>query len=169
MVDIIRASTPEEYETAGKLFFEYANSINVSICFENLDKEVADLPGAYAEPSGRLLLAYSDNQLAGCCALKRVDDRACEMKRLFVRSEFRGKGIGKRLARALAEEAKKIGYADIRLDTLPSMTEAIALYRSIGFVPTTPFRQIPVEQALFMQASLDKILELSKKSSVSTH
>jgi len=167
MVEIVRASVREQYEAAGKLFFEYANSINVSICFENLDKEVAELPGAYAEPSGRLLLAYCEGRLAGCGALKRADDRVCEMKRLFVRSEFRGRGIGKKLARALAEEATSAGYTDIRLDTLPTMTEAIALYRSIGFELTAPYRKLPVAGALFMQASLARVLELTNDAAAS--
>ena len=161
MLRIIRASTKEEFETAGKMFFEYSNSIGVSICFENLEKEVAELPGAYAEPSGRLLLAYSDNALAGCGALKRVDDRVCEMKRLFVRPGFRGEGIGKRLARALAIDAKSIGYSKIRLDTLPTMKEAIALYRSIGFESTAPFRTLPVSGVLFMSASIERVIEIT--------
>ena len=156
MIQTIHAVSQEQIQTAGKLFFEYAKSVNVSLCFENLDKEVESLPGLYAPPDGCLLLASCDGKIAGCVALKRVDHQTCEMKRLFVRSEFRGRGIGKHLTTAISDEARRIGYKRMRLDTLPSMKEAIALYQSLGFEPISPYRELPVPGALFMQTTLDR-------------
>lgn len=158
MIEIVNATSPEQIATAGKLFFEYAASIKVSLCFENLDKEVAGLPGLYASPHGRLLLAMSGSRVAGCIALKKVDDDVCEMKRLFVRQELRGQGIGKKLTRAIWEEALALGYKRMRLDTLPSMKEAIAMYRSLGFQPIPPYRELPVPGALFMEVELNRTL-----------
>ena len=157
MIEIVHAVSAEQIETAGKLMFEYAASLNVSLCFENLDKEVAGLPGLYAPPHGRLLLAVSGSTVAGCIALKKVDDQVCEMKRLFVREEFRGKGVGKQLTKALWDEARAIGYQRMRLDTLPSMKEAIAMYRSLGFKPIPPYRDLPDPGALFMEVKLNRI------------
>jgi putative acetyltransferase len=162
MIQIIHANSPEQLQTAGNLFLEYAKSVNVSLCFENLDQEVETLPGLYASPDGCLLLASSDGRIAGCVALKKVDHQTCEMKRLFVRSEFRGQGIGKQLATTIGEEARRIGYKSMRLDTLPSMREAIALYESLGFKTIPPFRELPVPGALFMQAALDRDLRSTK-------
>ncbi len=161
MIQIIPATSPEQIQTAGKLFFEYAKSVNVSLCFENLDKEVESLPGLYAPPDGCLLLALCDGEIAGCVALKKADSQTCEMKRLFVRSKFRGQGIGKQLTRAVGDEARRIGYEKMRLDTLPSMTEAIALYESLGFEHIPAYRELPVPGALFMQTTLEKGFRIS--------
>jgi putative acetyltransferase len=154
MIQIVHAASQEQIGSVRELFIEYAHSLNVDLCFENLDKEVNELPGVYALPHGSLLLAADGTRIAGCVALKKVDDRLCEMKRLYVRAEFRGKGIGKKLAMHIADEARKIGYGRLRLDTLPSMKEAIALYRSIGFEEIPAYRDIPVPGALFMQLML---------------
>jgi len=154
MVDIVEAASAEQLAIVGDLLVEYARSLNVSLCFENLDKEVAGLPGPYARPSGRLLLAAEAGRIAGCGALKRVDDNVCEMKRLFLRPEFRGKGAGKAMTLRLLDEARSIGYKELRLDTLPSMKEAIALYRSLGFKEISPFRDLPAPGTLFMTISL---------------
>jgi len=162
MIQIIQAVLPEHIQTAGSLFFEYAKSVNVSLCFENLDKEVESLPGPYAPPNGSLLLALCDGKVAGCVALKRVDPETCEMKRLYVRNEFRGQGIGKQLTIAIAREGRRIGYKTIRLDTLPSMKEAISLYDSLGFEPIPQYRELPVPGALFMQAVLEQVVSRVK-------
>ncbi len=154
MIDISQALLQEQIVTVGKLFVEYAQTIGVSLCFENLDKEVFELPGSYAPPCGRLLLAADGARIAGCVALKKIDDHTCEMKRLYVRAEFRGQSLGKRLAIRIEDEARQIGYRQLRLDTLPSMKEAIALYRSLGFEEIPAYRELPVPGALFMQVKL---------------
>jgi len=154
MIQIVQAASHEQIGNVRDLFIEYAHSLNVSLCFENLDKEVNELPGVYAPPRGSLLLAADGEKIAGCVALKKVDDRVCEMKRLYVRAEFRGRGIGKRLAMQIVDEAREIGYERLRLDTLPSMKEAISLYRSLGFEEIPAYRELPVPGALFMQVKL---------------
>ncbi|MGA7159920.1 MAG: GNAT family N-acetyltransferase [Bacteroidota bacterium] len=154
MIQILRAVSREQIAIARELFVEYAQSLNVSLCFENLDTEVSELPGPYAPPDGCLLLAEEGTRIAGCVALKKVDNRLSEMKRLYVRGEFRGKGLGKKLTMSIGEHARKIGYERMRLDTLPSMKEAIALYRSLGFVEIPPYRDLPVPGALFMEITL---------------
>jgi putative acetyltransferase len=154
MIRILHAVSQEQIGITRELFIEYAQSLNVSLCFENLDKEVNELPGAYAPPYGSLLLAADGKRIAGCAALKKVDNRICEMKRLYVRPEFRGKGVGKKLAVSIGKEARKIGYERMRLDTLPSMKEAIALYRSLGFEEIPAYRDLAVPGALFMQVTL---------------
>src|SRR4051812_27776571 len=115
MIEIIRAETPEQIEEARILFREYEKWLGLSLCFQNFDEEVADLPGKYSEPEGRLLLALVDGKTAGCIALRNTEDGVCEMKRLFVRSDFRGLGIGKSLVEKIIEEARLVGYKKMRL------------------------------------------------------
>ena len=122
---------------------------------QNFDRELANLPGDYAPPDGRLLLASQDEQLAGCIAMRKLGPQVCEMKRLFVRREFRGAGLGKLLVQSIIDEARKLGHRHMRLDTLPGrMDTAIALYRSIGFVEIGPYCENPVEGAKFMELDL---------------
>lgn len=142
-------------QRARTLFEEYASGIGISLCFQNFDEELANLPGDYATPDGRLLLAEEDNELAGCIALRKLDDGVCEMKRLFLRPAYRGKGLGKILVESIIDEARKLGYTYMRLDTLPGrMDKAIALYRSIGFVEIERYCENPVEGAKFMELEL---------------
>jgi putative acetyltransferase len=154
MIQILHATSQEQIGFVRELFVEYAKSLNVSLCFENLDKELRELPGVYAPPGGSLLLAADGTRIAGCVALKKIDGHMCEMKRLFVRSEFRGRGIGRKLTVMIGKEARDIGYQRMRLDTLPSMKEAIALYRLLGFVEIPAYRDLPVPGTLFMQRTL---------------
>ncbi len=153
-IHVFQAVTETQINIAREMFVEYAKSLNFDLCFQNFDKEVNGLPGEYALPRGRLLLAMFEAKVAGCIALKRISDEVCEMKRLYVRSEFRGEGIGKRLTTDVMQQARVIGYTQMRLDTLPSMKEAIALYRSLGFESIAPFRDLPVPGALYMQTRL---------------
>ena len=154
-MQIIQAETADQIEQARALFREYESWLGLSLCFQNFEKELAELPGAYAEPGGRLLLARHNDELAGCVALRQLNERTCEMKRLFVRETFRGKGIGRLLIETIIRNAKEIGYERISLDTLPPrMNDAIALYRSIGFKEIAPYYDNPVDGAIFMELSL---------------
>jgi len=155
LLAISQVQTPEQIEQARELFLEYANSLGFSLCFQNFDKELAGLPGDYAPPGGRLLLAEYDHQLAGCVAFHRFDDTACEMKRLYIRPSFRGLGLGRTLAERILAEAAGIGFERVRLDTVAGvMDDAIALYRRLGFREIEPYRQNPIAGALYMEKEL---------------
>lgn len=152
---IFNANTQEDIDHARTLFEEYAAGLGISLCFQNFDHELKNLPGDYAPPDGRLLLATDEDQLAGCIALRKLEHGVCEMKRLFVRPAFRGKGAGRILVDSIIDEARKLGYTHMRLDTLPGrMDKAIALYQSLGFVDIAPYYENPVEGAKFMELKL---------------
>ena len=153
-MQIIEATALPDIERARSLFREYETSLGVDLCFQGFEQELAGLPGAYARPSGRLLLAVDDGRPAGCIALRPLGADGCEMKRLYVRPEFRGRRVGRLLAERVLAEARAIGYARMRLDTLPSMKEAIPLYRSLGFAEIAPYYANPVPGALFMERAL---------------
>ncbi|MDX6611137.1 MAG: hypothetical protein QOD75_323 [Blastocatellia bacterium] len=140
---------------ARALFEEYAAWLGFNLCFQNFDQELANLPGAYAPPDGRLLLAFVEDQLTGCIALRKIEESVCEMKRLFVRADFRGEGLGRTLVDAIIEEARQIGYQRMRLDTIPmKMKSAIDIYRSMGFKEIGAYYENPVPGALFMELEL---------------
>ena len=150
-----QATTTDDIQNARQLFEEYAASLGFSLCFQNFDQELASLPGKYSPPTGRLLLAYSNEQLAGCIALRQLDTGTCEMKRLFVRPDFRGARLGKVLVEAIIAEARAIGYKRMCLDTVPGkMDRAIGLYEAIGFRDVEPYYDSPVEGARFMELNL---------------
>lgn len=140
--------------TVRGLFREYADSIEVDLCFQGFERELAELPGSYAPPDGWLLLASDGTQAAGCVAARKIGDGICEMKRLYVRPAFRGKGLGRALAGETIAAAKQIGYERLRLDTLSSMKEAIALYQSLGFQRIAPYYENPGGCAVFMELKL---------------
>lgn len=155
ITEFIRARSAAEIEQVRELFREYSAWVETDLCFQNFEKELAELPGKYAEPDGRLLLAFHDARLAGCVGLRKLAEGICEMKRLFVRDTFRGKGIGRNLTQAIILEAKDIGYQRMRLDTLPpQMNDAIKLYRHFGFKEIEPYYENPVAGAKFMELSL---------------
>ena len=141
---ITQAETTEHIEDARRLFLEYEAWLDVDLCFQSFAEELENLPGRYAVPTGRLFLALAGEKVGGCIALRKIDDEICEMKRLFVREDFRGEGLGKALIEWLIEEARKIGYKKMRLDTLPGkMPRAVKLYESYGFRQIKPYYENP--------------------------
>ena len=151
---LIQAATEEELREMRELFREYSAAIGINLCFQNFEQELAALPGEYAPPRGRLWLLRVGEEAAGCIALREISTETCEMKRLYVRPGFRGRRLGRKLAESLIEEARRIGYRRMRLDTLPSMQTAIALYRSLNFQPVEPYRFNPDPGTLFLQLEL---------------
>jgi putative acetyltransferase len=153
------AETPELLDVARGVLREYAASLQVDLCFQNFDAELARLPGDYAAPSGKLLLAWVDGQLAGCGALRACSEadyaNACEMKRLYVRPGFRRCGLGRVLAEALLDEARRAGYSVMLLDTLDDMEAARELYERLGFVEIPPYYYNPIPGAHYLKAELD--------------
>ncbi|MGA8865944.1 MAG: GNAT family N-acetyltransferase [Candidatus Sulfotelmatobacter sp.] len=152
---ITQAELPAQTAQARELFVEYAQSLGFSLCFQNFDQELAGLPGDYAPPEGRLLLAECEGQLAGCVALHKIDSGICEMKRLYLRPPFRGKGLGRVLAETIIAEARQIGYQRMRLDTVePVMKDAVAMYHRLGFREIEAYRPNPMAGTLYMELSL---------------
>jgi putative acetyltransferase len=153
-MEIVQVRSEEQVARTRELFLEYAAALGVDLSFQNFEQELAELPGAYAPPDGRLLLAYDKEALAGCVALRPLAAGICEMKRLYVRPKFRGHGLGRILAEAVIEEARQIGCLSMKLDTLPSMEQAILLYRKLGFKEIEPYTYNPVPGALFLELTL---------------
>lgn len=154
MMKLDQAETPDEIAEVRRLLREYEASLGVSLCFQGFERELAELPGEYAPPRGRLWMALDADQAVGCVALRRVDDETCEMKRLYLRPGFRGKGAGRVLAVAIIGEARKIGYKKMRLDTLAEMREARTLYESLGFKRIEPYYHNPMQGVIFMELAL---------------
>ena len=154
MTELLHATTREHILLVRQLFIEYQAALGFDLCFQDFKTELATLPGEYAPPRGRLLLACQDNKTAGCAALREFSESICEMKRLYVRPEFRGGGIGKMLAVSLVSEAKKIGYEAMRLDTIPAMVEAIDIYRKLNFKEIPHYRHNPIPGALYFELRL---------------
>ena len=154
-IDLRHIESGPDLEEIRELFLEYARSLNFNLCFQSFDKELQELPGPYASPQGRLVLCKVDGKTAGCIALKRLETGICEIKRLFVRPEFRGQHLGGKLAAHIIGEARAIGYSAMRLDTIRgTMDNAIALYRSIGFKEIPPYYANPIPEACYMELKL---------------
>jgi GNAT superfamily N-acetyltransferase len=152
-VDISPADTAD-LAAVRTLFEEYAAGLGFSLAFQGFDDELASLPGAYAPPRGALLVARSGDEAAGCVALRPLAAGVCEMKRLFVRPAWRGSGLGARLAEAIVDEARRLGYARMRLDTTPEMASAQSLYARLGFRDIEPYRENPVPGTRFLELTL---------------
>lgn len=157
-IRLLTPSRPEELEITRAIFREYAGELGVDLCFQSFDAELAGLPGDYAEPRGNLLLALVDGAVVGCCALRPLDSadypNASEMKRLYVRRAFRGFGLGRQLAEAVMDGARRAGYACVLLDTLDDMETARALYNDLGFVAIEPYYYNPIPGAHYLKADL---------------
>jgi ribosomal protein S18 acetylase RimI-like enzyme len=152
---ISQADSAAQIAQARELFLEYAQSLGFSLCFQSFDQELAGLPGDYAPPSGRLLLAECNGQMAACVALHKLEADICEMKRLYLRPRFRGHGLGRALAERIITEARQIGYHSMRLDTVePVMKDAVAMYRKLGFKEIAPYRPNPIAGAIYMELNL---------------
>jgi ribosomal protein S18 acetylase RimI-like enzyme len=154
-LSICQAESPPQIAQVRELFLEYAQSLGFSLCFQNFDKELEALPGHYAPPEGRLLLAESEGRLAGCVAMRALEPGICEMKRLYLRTRFRGIGLGRALADRIIAEARQVGYRRMRLDTVePVMKDAVAMYRKLGFKEIAPYRSNPIAGAMYMELEL---------------
>src|SRR5437868_11771364 len=154
---LLPVTTPAHITQARELFQEYASSLDFDLCFQSFQQELDELPGDYSPPSGRLLLAFHDNALAGCVALHALagSKTICEMKRLYVRPQFRGHHIGQQLITAVIAAAREIGYTHMRLDTVAgTMDKAIALYRGYGFQEIPSYRENPIAGVLYMELKL---------------
>lgn len=153
---IIMAQRGSGLDAARSPFKEYADSLEFDLDFQDFDRELAYLPGAYAEPKGRLLLATIDGESAGCIALRPLSPLVCEMKRLYVRPGFRQSGLGRVLVETLIQNAHTIGYTRMRLDTSPYMAAASRLYKTFGFVNIPPYCFNPIEGATYMELKLKR-------------
>lgn len=159
-IDLLPAADPSAIGLCRELFREYQRSLDVDLCFQNFEAELAALPGDYAPPRGRLIIAFIDGQPAACVALRPVDDRTAEMKRLYVRPASRGQKLGLCLVRSVISQARDVGYHWLVLDTLPSMSEAQAMYERLGFVDIPPYTHNPIAGSRFM--GLDLTASLSE-------
>ncbi len=151
---IFEADSEDFLSATRELFLEYANSLPFALDFQDFDEEISNLPGEYSRPEGCILVALAGDGPAGCVALRKLEENICEMKRLYVRPEFRGLKLGRRLAKRVIDEAKKIGYGRMRLDTVSGMTEAITLYRSLGFKGISQYRMNPLPDAMFFELDM---------------
>jgi putative acetyltransferase len=154
MIELICAISDEDISAARRLFREYAESLDFDLDFQDFERELTGMPGAYGPPSGRLRLALLDGKAVGCMAIRSLEGDICEMKRLYVQPAHRRRGIGRMLAKAGVRDARELGYRSVRLDTVPSMAAATELYRSLGFVEIEPYRYNPLSGAIYMELEL---------------
>ena len=155
-LSIVEAGSSDELLQIRTLFEEYAKTLGADPCLQDFSEELATLPGRYARPKGRLLLAMIEDKVAGCAALRSLDAETGEMKRVYVRPAFRGLGLGRMLAASILHESRVAGYRRVRLDTLPSMNQAQDLYRDLGFREIAPYGDNPVAGAVYLELELDR-------------
>ena len=154
-ITFIDGAVPDRSDTVRALFREYEQWLGVSLCFQGFDKELAELPGAYAPPRGRLYIIEKEGDVAGCIALRPMkENNACEMKRLYLRDNFRGQGLGRAMAERIITDARSIGYSLMKLDTLGQMTAARGLYRSLGFREVPAYYDNPLPNVVYMELAL---------------
>lgn len=153
-MEIFAAKTTADYDTGKRLFLEYAESLGFSICFQNFEQELVDIQTQYGTPHGVLLLVQNDQETVGCAGVRRWDGDIAELKRMYLRPSARGQGTGRRLLDSALEHARQLGYRNIRLDTLPSMEAAIALYRATGFEEIPAYRDNPFPDTLYLEKKL---------------
>ncbi len=153
-IKIVNVETDEQVNIIRSLFIEYSQELGFELNFQDFKRELDQLPCKYSAPYGLLLLAYYNNSIAGCVGLCKFEQDICEMKRLYVKPDFRNEGIGKKLSLAVISGAKKIGYKRMRLDTISYMKEAIGIYQKLGFYEIQPYRYNPFADALFMELIL---------------
>ena len=153
-MQLVAGHTPAHLPAVRELFVEYANALGLDFCFQNFDQELAELPGKYAPPSGRLFLALSDGQAVGCVALRKLEENICELKRLYVRPQFRAQSTGRQLTEAIIGAAREVGYGRMRLDTLASLKPAIALYESLGFQRIDAYYQNPIANVVYFELAV---------------
>lgn len=154
MTKIISADSSELITKAKELVLEYASSLGVDLSFQDFETEISTFPEQYSPPRGRLLLAQCDGEIVGCVGLRDSGGGKCEMKRMYVQPEHRGRGLGRALGERLISEARDIGYTHMRLDTVPAMKAAVSLYLSLGFKETEPYRFNPFEGVMFLELDL---------------
>ena len=156
MVRIKEPKSAADVDIVRELFREYERAIGIDLCFQGFQDELETLPGKYGRPDGRLYLAYSGEEVSGCVGFRKIADGVCEMKRLYVRPEYRGEKIGRILAEKTVVVARETGYRIMRLDTLNTMHEAIGLYESLGFRRTEPYYSNPHPSAVYMELNLEE-------------
>jgi len=151
---IIEAISPHQIKIAAELFREYQQFLNVDLCFQGFEKELATLPGKYADPTGAILLAEQNGEIAGCVAVRLLKDDICEMKRLYVKNEFQGLSLGRKLTEAIINKAKDLGYKKMQLDTLQRLDRAIGLYEKLGFKQIKPYYTNPLNEVVYWELDL---------------
>ncbi|EDV23093.1 Acetyltransferase [Trichoplax sp. H2] len=161
-MEIVNAVIPDDLEEIRSLFREYENFLEVDICFQGFEEELQTLPGKYAQPKGRLLLARKNDIIAGCVGLRELQPGICEMKRLYVRPKFQGKNLGRKLVKRIIQEAQNIGYTRMRLDSLGKLKAALSLYKSLGFRETRPYYDNPLSNVVYLQLDLTQLSNSSE-------
>jgi len=154
MVKVFPVSNSQELAIARQLFIEYQQWLNTDLCFQGFEKELASLPGKYAEPNGSILLAEHQGKIIGCVAVRQIKDDICEMKRLYVKPEFQGLLAGRLLAEAIIQKAKELGYKKMQLDTLQRLDRAIGLYEKLGFKEIKPYYDNPLDEVVYWELDL---------------
>lgn len=154
MANVLEATTDEQYQEGRLLIEEYARFLGVDLEFQGFSKELADLAGMYGPPKGAMLLLSNDGAFVGCVGLRALPDNYAEMKRMYIQPAHQGKGLGRLLLAAFIARARALGYKAIRLDTVPALDRALALYRKFGFYEITPYRHNPAADAIFMELTL---------------